>query len=188
MNIVQVWNPQPKEVLRIEFMIGNTCNFSCWYCFEGSHEGTHRWTDDMDQLVLNFKHLFEKYRAIGKTKLELHIVGGEPTLLPNVPKQDDQLAMLTTGEAVIPAEIAQHPVMKPVISAIVDTGRAMQDSDPARSAPPRMNEMAPPIIQANSGWSPWDWLKPFIIISSIMINTVRMYLCLIHQMYDLLKY
>ncbi len=75
MNVVQVWNPQPKEVLRIEFMIGNTCNFSCWYCFEGSHEGTHRWTDDMDQLVLNFKHLFEKYKAIGKTKLELHIVG-----------------------------------------------------------------------------------------------------------------
>ena len=84
MNIVQVWNPQPKEVLRIEFMIGNTCNFSCWYCFEGSHEGTHRWTDDMDQLVLNFKHLFEKYKAIGKTKLELHIVGGEPTLWPRL--------------------------------------------------------------------------------------------------------
>ena len=70
MNIVQVHNPQPKKILRIEFMIGNTCNFNCWYCFKGSHEGTHRWTDDMEQLVENFKHLFSKYKAIGKEMLE----------------------------------------------------------------------------------------------------------------------
>ena len=84
MNIVQVHNPQPKKILRIEFMIGNTCNFNCWYCFKGSHEGTHRWTDDMEQLVENFKHLFSKYKAIGKEMLELHIVGGEPTLWPKL--------------------------------------------------------------------------------------------------------
>ena len=84
MNIVQVHNPQPKNLLRIEFMIGNTCNFNCWYCFKGSHEGTHRWTDDMEQLVENFKHLFSKYRAVGKEMLELHIVGGEPTLWPKL--------------------------------------------------------------------------------------------------------
>ena len=71
MNIVQVHNPQPKNLLRIEFMIGNTCNFNCWYCFKGSHEGTHRWTDDMEQLVENFKHLFSKYRAVGKEMLDL---------------------------------------------------------------------------------------------------------------------
>ena len=84
MNIVQVFNPQPKDILRVEFMIGNTCNYSCWYCFKGSHEGTHRWTDDMEQLVTNFKHLFEQYKKIDKKKLELHIVGGEPTLWPKL--------------------------------------------------------------------------------------------------------
>ena len=82
--ITQVYNPQPKDVLRLEFMIGNTCNYSCWYCFEGSHEGTHRWTNDLDQLVANFVHLFDRYKAIGKRKLELHIVGGEPTLWPQL--------------------------------------------------------------------------------------------------------
>jgi organic radical activating enzyme len=84
MSIIQVYNPQPKDVLRVEFMIGNTCNYECWYCFKGSHEGTHRWTDDVNQLVTNFVHLFDRYKAIGKRKLELHIVGGEPTLWPQL--------------------------------------------------------------------------------------------------------
>jgi hypothetical protein len=82
--ITQVYNPQPKDVLRVEFMIGNTCNYKCWYCFEGSHEGTHRWTNDLEQLVANFVHLFDRYKTIGKRKLELHIVGGEPTLWPQL--------------------------------------------------------------------------------------------------------
>ena len=38
----------------------------------------------MEQLVENFKHLFSKYRAVGKEMLELHIVGGEPTLWPKL--------------------------------------------------------------------------------------------------------
>ena len=42
MNIVQVHNPQPKNLLRIDYG-GNTCNFNCGYCFKDSR--THRSND-----------------------------------------------------------------------------------------------------------------------------------------------
>ena len=46
--IKQVINSQDPKTLRIEYMIGNTCNHKCWYCFKGSNEGEFRWTDDFD--------------------------------------------------------------------------------------------------------------------------------------------
>lgn len=84
MEIVEVNNQKDPNILRIEFMIGNTCNYSCWYCFKGSHEGTHRWHSDFNHTVKNFFHLLDHYKNHGKTKFELHIIGGEPTLWPEL--------------------------------------------------------------------------------------------------------
>lgn len=84
MEIVEVKNQKDSNVLRIEFMIGNTYNYSCWYCFKGSYEGTHRWNNDYNLVIQNFYHLLDHYKANGKTKFELHIIGGEPTLWPKL--------------------------------------------------------------------------------------------------------
>lgn len=82
--IKQVISPQDSKTLKIEFMIGNTCNYSCWYCFPGSHEGEYRWTNNLDLVIKNLFHLLDHYKAFGKTKFEMHIVGGEPTLWPKL--------------------------------------------------------------------------------------------------------
>lgn len=83
MKIVEVKQQWPRNKLRIEIMLGNTCNYKCWYCFPGSNEGTHRWPE-YDLFVKNFDYLLKYYtKNLGKNKFELHIVGGEPTIWPD---------------------------------------------------------------------------------------------------------
>jgi organic radical activating enzyme len=84
--IKQVINSQDPKTLRIEFMIGNTCNYKCWYCFLGSNEGDFRWTGDLESTSKNFFHLLDHYKKNGKERFEIHIVGGEPTLWPDLGK------------------------------------------------------------------------------------------------------
>lgn len=83
MNIIEVKSNWKSSDLRIEFMIGNLCNYSCWYCFPGSFEGTHRFPD-YDLIVKNLLHLVNRYKAKGKKRIFLHIIGGEPTLWPKL--------------------------------------------------------------------------------------------------------
>jgi organic radical activating enzyme len=86
MKIIEVKQQWPSDRLRIEIMIGNTCNFKCWYCFPGSNEGTHRWPE-YESFVKHLDHLLTYYETnLGKSAFELHIIGGEPTLWPEFGK------------------------------------------------------------------------------------------------------
>ena len=82
--IVQVHNFEKPTKLRIEYMVGNTCNFKCSYCFPMAHAGTHKYFDDYDLLLKNMLHLMEHYSKNGKTEFEVNYVGGEPTLWPRI--------------------------------------------------------------------------------------------------------
>jgi len=77
--IKKIENNQPSDLLRIEFMPGNTCNHKCYYCFPGSNEGDMPWPD-VNLVKSNLSHLLSHYEANGKPKSNLYIVGGEPTL------------------------------------------------------------------------------------------------------------
>jgi len=79
MSIIAVKQRWPKNKLRVELMLGNVCNYNCWYCFPGSNEGTNRWPD-YKILAANLKHLFNYYKSIDKEIFEIHLIGGEPTL------------------------------------------------------------------------------------------------------------
>jgi organic radical activating enzyme len=80
-QVIQRW---PKNKLRIEIMIGNTCNYKCWYCFPGSNEGTHRWPE-FNLFKENLTHLLRYYqRQLKKEVFEIHLIGGEPTLWPEL--------------------------------------------------------------------------------------------------------
>lgn len=63
--------------------IGNICNYQCWYCFKGAHEGNHKWFD-YDILIKNTDRLLNWYMSQGKTKFDIHFVGGEPTHWPKL--------------------------------------------------------------------------------------------------------
>jgi len=85
MQIVSLTNHHPKNRVDINFQMGNTCNYACWYCFPGSHEGTYRWPD-LDLATKNLEHIINCYKEIGKTEFQIDLIGGEPTLWPELIK------------------------------------------------------------------------------------------------------
>ena len=82
--IKEIKNNQPTDTLRIEYMPGNFCNHKCHYCFPGSNEGDYPWPDVI-QVIDNFEHLLTHYKLHGKTKSDIFIVGGEPTVWKELP-------------------------------------------------------------------------------------------------------
>lgn len=85
-ELIEIKTMEPKNRLRIEFMIGNYCNYKCWYCGPYANGGDTRWHHNYDELVTNFKHLLDFYVRNGRNKFEVNVLGGEPSLWPNVAK------------------------------------------------------------------------------------------------------
>jgi organic radical activating enzyme len=73
-----------KDVLDVELMLGNVCNFKCHYCFPGSNEGDIKWPKDKYNLFLkNTLSLFDFYKKnFNKKRFYIKPLGGEPTLWP----------------------------------------------------------------------------------------------------------
>ena len=63
--IIKVENNQPENVLRIEYMLGNTCNQKCNYCFPGSNEGDLPWPE-LETVKKNLKKVLDHYKNNGK--------------------------------------------------------------------------------------------------------------------------
>ena len=83
--ITRILNNDDPNLLRIEYMPGNLCNYKCHYCFPGSNEGDVKWPD-VDLVLKNLDHLMNTYKSQGKTKFEFFIIGGETTLWKDLPK------------------------------------------------------------------------------------------------------
>jgi organic radical activating enzyme len=79
-EIVSVESNISADILRIELFLSNVCNYSCWYCFPGFHEGDVRWPK-FEQVVDNLSYVIDYYKTnLNKKQIHLHIIGGEPTL------------------------------------------------------------------------------------------------------------
>ena len=79
-EIVEIESKIPTDVIRIELFLSNVCNYSCWYCFPGFHEGDSKWPK-FEQVSDNLTHVINYYKtSLNKKIVHLHIIGGEPTL------------------------------------------------------------------------------------------------------------
>ena len=83
--ISAVLNNYPADFLRIEYMLGNICNYKCSYCFPGSNEGDALWPD-INITKRNLAHLLRHYQQYGKNKFQFYLVGGEPTMWKELPE------------------------------------------------------------------------------------------------------
>jgi molybdenum cofactor biosynthesis enzyme MoaA len=83
-KIIQIKSDRKSTHLRIEYMVGNYCNYKCWYCGPHANGGTHRWSNNTDLLYKNMSHLLNYFIKNGKNTFELNYVGGEPTLWPDI--------------------------------------------------------------------------------------------------------
>ena len=85
-NMIRIETMEPKKRLRIEYMAGNFCNYKCSYCGPWANGGDVRWPKDFDMLVKHFRHLLNFYVRNGRDEFEINILGGEPSLWPDIVK------------------------------------------------------------------------------------------------------
>lgn len=82
MNIKEVRQDWPKDLLRIDLTLGNFCNYKCWYCWPMCNKGDMKWPE-FDIFVKNLSHLLDYYIAnTEKRKFDFHVMGGEITHWP----------------------------------------------------------------------------------------------------------
>ncbi len=84
MKPISIVSNQPARFVRISYAPTDVCNFGCRYCFPESHAAKYRWPTNLELTVNNFKHLIAFYLSNGKEEVELQILGGEPTLWPEL--------------------------------------------------------------------------------------------------------
>lgn len=78
-QLVKIENSHPQQ-LQLYCDFSNVCNYKCWYCFPDSNTGTHPWPD-ANIVKENLVALINKYNnSTVITEVELHFLGGEPTL------------------------------------------------------------------------------------------------------------
>lgn len=85
-KIIRIETMENKKRLRIEYMAGNFCNYKCSYCGPWANGGDARWPTDFDMLIKHFRHLLDFYVRNGRDKFEINILGGEPSLWPDIVK------------------------------------------------------------------------------------------------------
>lgn len=85
-KIIKIETMEPKNRLRIEYMAGNFCNYKCSYCGPDANGGNVSWPKDFDMLVKHFRHLLDFYVRNGRDKFEINILGGEPSMWPDIVK------------------------------------------------------------------------------------------------------
>jgi MoaA/NifB/PqqE/SkfB family radical SAM enzyme len=80
MKPIRIQSNQPDNFLRVSYTPIDLCNFRCRYCTPDLYAGNSPRPDNLELIIDNFNHLFDYYIANGKTKFELQILGGEPTI------------------------------------------------------------------------------------------------------------
>jgi len=85
MNITSVTNGWPSDTLRLDFSLGNICNYKCWYCDPMLNAGTDYWPD-LELMKTNITHLINYYKEhTNKKKFDFYFIGGEPTHWKQLP-------------------------------------------------------------------------------------------------------
>ena len=79
MDSIEIKQNWPDNYFKIDLYISNICNYQCWYCWPGCHEGNIKWPD-YDLLVKNLSNLLNYYMEhTNKRKFQISLLGGEVT-------------------------------------------------------------------------------------------------------------
>ncbi|MCG7519810.1 radical SAM protein [Ruegeria sp. Ofav3-42] len=72
-----------KNVVLVDWMLGNRCNYACSYCPPALHDSTRGW-QSLEFVVGMIEALREHYQAGMGSRVWLQLTGGEPTLHPKI--------------------------------------------------------------------------------------------------------
>ena len=82
-NLVSVRGPHARntnDIIRIQWNMGNSCNYSCDYCPPILHNGSKPWLSKQ-QYIDAITRLSSHYNALDK-QTEYELIGGEVTVIP----------------------------------------------------------------------------------------------------------
>lgn len=82
---IAIVNSDFDDMMTIDIMLSNVCNYTCHYCHPGSNEGDKPFPDNYELYKQNLSHLIDVYRNdFNKKNIRIEITGGEPTLWPKL--------------------------------------------------------------------------------------------------------
>jgi len=82
-NLISVRGPHARGVMdfiRIQWNMGNSCNYECEYCPDILHDGTKPWLK-LNTYLDTIDRLCTYYNSIGK-RTDFELIGGEVTVIP----------------------------------------------------------------------------------------------------------
>lgn len=83
-----------EKVLRVQWNMGNKCNFSCAYCPPMLHDGTRPW-QDLDLYIKTVEKICTHYNELGR-RVDFELIGGEVTVMPGFEKVLKKMAEYDT--------------------------------------------------------------------------------------------
>jgi MoaA/NifB/PqqE/SkfB family radical SAM enzyme len=79
MELIQIKQNFPSDYFRIDYTVGNICNYQCWYCSPESRDGSIKWPN-FELIKKNLSFLLDYYlEHTNKKKFEIGLLGGEVT-------------------------------------------------------------------------------------------------------------
>lgn len=100
--IVQLEKTMPKPFKKVEWRLGNICNYNCAYCTDESKSGDEKYLDiDTNKQVVD-----KLVKLFNEERIQFTFTGGEPTLYPDLyelfryiksKNKDHQIRMFTNG-------------------------------------------------------------------------------------------
>lgn len=82
-NLVSVRGPHargPMDNIRIQWNMGNSCNYNCEYCPPILHDGSKPWLP-IESYLTAIERLCKHYNGLGK-RVDFELIGGEVTVIP----------------------------------------------------------------------------------------------------------
>lgn len=82
-NLVSVRGPHargPMDNIRVQWNMGNSCNYECEYCPSILHDGSKPWLP-LESYLTTIERLSQHYNDMGK-RVDYELIGGEVTVIP----------------------------------------------------------------------------------------------------------
>src|SRR5579864_6218724 len=93
-KLVNIRHSEPwrAKVLFVDWLLGNRCNYACSYCPKSLHDGSRPWMQQ--NVLLAFASRIIELCAEEDRQAYFQLIGGEVTLIPELPRLLSSIASL----------------------------------------------------------------------------------------------
>ena len=89
-EMVGQWTMLHRDLFNVSWLLGRYCNYSCSYCWPYASTKKKDWRSE-DVVLLTLEEIKKQARERGFNSFHFSFSGGEPTVVPTLPKLLDEL-------------------------------------------------------------------------------------------------